>query len=159
MRHLGSFKKQFKIPFPNYKKATTFNVTDSKSRTLEKDTMKKPVTGSTPLANNANSTHTCTSVASLATSHRNANIYHLGHKDIEDDDKPAEEDKKEDGEDSQVTEKTLTASSNDPSPTIDPEPTTKDLPEEDTILRDPESSPEHYLPDEEEVKKTCCTKS
>ncbi|KAJ9068996.1 hypothetical protein DSO57_1023102 [Entomophthora muscae] len=60
---------------------------------------------------------------------------------------PAGEDKEEDEEDSQVTEKSLTDSINDPSPTIDPDPATKDLPEEDTSLMDPDASPECYLPD------------
>ncbi|KAJ9069771.1 hypothetical protein DSO57_1015265 [Entomophthora muscae] len=54
---------------------------------------------------------------------------------------------------SQVIKKTLTASSNQPSPKIDPDPTAKSLAEESTSLIDPDTSPMRYLPDEEEVNK------
>ncbi|KAJ9077119.1 hypothetical protein DSO57_1019700 [Entomophthora muscae] len=54
---------------------------------------------------------------------------------------------------SQVTEKNLTASSNEPSPTIDLDPATKEPPEEKTSLVDPDAIPERYLPDKEEVNK------
>ncbi|KAJ9084734.1 hypothetical protein DSO57_1021239 [Entomophthora muscae] len=52
---------------------------------------------------------------------------------------------------SQVTERILTASSNDPSPTIDPDPAAKKPPDEETSLMDLDASPERYLPEKEEV--------
>ncbi|KAJ9077124.1 hypothetical protein DSO57_1019705 [Entomophthora muscae] len=53
----------------------------------------------------------------------------------------------------QVAEKNLAASINDPSLTIDPDPTAKDPPEEKTSLIDLDASPERYLPGKEEVNK------
>ncbi|KAJ9054987.1 hypothetical protein DSO57_1008872 [Entomophthora muscae] len=52
-----------------------------------------------------------------------------------------------------VAEKTLTAISNNSSPTLDPDPTAKEPPDNKDSLMDPDASPERYLPDKEEVKK------
>ncbi|KAJ9063881.1 hypothetical protein DSO57_1036305 [Entomophthora muscae] len=52
-----------------------------------------------------------------------------------------------------VAEKTLTASSNSPSPKIDPDPATKEPPDKEDSLMDLDASPERYLPDKEEVNK------
>ncbi|KAJ9054708.1 hypothetical protein DSO57_1011249 [Entomophthora muscae] len=54
---------------------------------------------------------------------------------------------------SQVTEKPLTAISNDSSPKIDPDLNAKELPDEETSLMDPATSPERYLPEKEELNK------
>ncbi|KAJ9055586.1 DNA damage-inducible protein 1 [Entomophthora muscae] len=51
---------------------------------------------------------------------------------------------------SQVEEKTLTASSNHPSPTINPD---LNIPDQDSCLLDQEACPDQYLPDKEEINK------
>ncbi|KAJ9050548.1 hypothetical protein DSO57_1013561 [Entomophthora muscae] len=48
---------------------------------------------------------------------------------------------------------TLPASSNSPSSIIYPDPAAEELPDEEASLIDPDTSPERYLPDEEEVIK------
>ncbi|KAJ9052372.1 hypothetical protein DSO57_1034920 [Entomophthora muscae] len=52
-----------------------------------------------------------------------------------------------------VVEKTLTASCNNPSPTLDPDSVAKEPPDIEDSLMDLDASPECYLPDEEEVNK------
>ncbi|KAJ9087651.1 hypothetical protein DSO57_1031025 [Entomophthora muscae] len=54
---------------------------------------------------------------------------------------------------SQVAEKTLTASSNNPSQTLDPDPTAKEPPGKEDILMELNASPESFLPDKEDVNK------
>ncbi|KAJ9065606.1 hypothetical protein DSO57_1017715 [Entomophthora muscae] len=47
----------------------------------------------------------------------------------------------------------MTASSNNPSPTLDLDPAVKEPPDKEDSLVDPDASPERYLPNEEEVNK------
>ncbi|KAJ9072962.1 hypothetical protein DSO57_1021590 [Entomophthora muscae] len=47
----------------------------------------------------------------------------------------------------------MTASSNNSSPTLDPDPAAKEPTEKEDSLMDLDASPERYLPDEEEVNK------
>ncbi|KAJ9080618.1 hypothetical protein DSO57_1022997 [Entomophthora muscae] len=87
-----------------------------------------------------------------------ANVHHVGQKDSENN-KPAEDNEEEDVEDSkkllssQVTEKTLTASSNNPSPTLDPDPAAKEPPDEEASMMYLDARPESSLPYKEEVNK------
>ncbi|KAJ9050752.1 hypothetical protein DSO57_1011440 [Entomophthora muscae] len=53
----------------------------------------------------------------------------------------------------QVAEKTLIASSNNPSPILDLDPAAKEPPDEEETLMDLDASPERYLPDKEELNK------
>ncbi|KAJ9081423.1 hypothetical protein DSO57_1014720 [Entomophthora muscae] len=77
-----------------------------------------------------------------------ANVQHLGQEDSKED-KPVDKDKdQEDGEDSQVEEKTLTTSCNQPSPPINLDPDISDC---NNFLLDQEACLERYLPDKEEI--------
>ncbi|KAJ9080335.1 hypothetical protein DSO57_1026128 [Entomophthora muscae] len=145
MRHLGSFKEQFEIPFPDYKKSTSFSASESKGKSLEKDPLKKPTHGAVPSTNNPE--NNCTFYKSGKLGHLSqdfrkfkVNVCHLDHKGSNDN-KHTEEEKEgeEDSEEpkkllsSQVEKKPLTASSNCPSPTIDPDP---NIPDQDSCLMD-----------------------
>ncbi|KAJ9071163.1 hypothetical protein DSO57_1000168 [Entomophthora muscae] len=141
MCNLDSFKEQFDITFPDYKKATTFNSTKFKGKTMEKDMSKKTATGLITVA----ITKHAISVVILAIYHaqmiakKTTSLQKTNEEDFE--------------KDSQAAEKALTASSNNPSPTLDPDPAAKELPDKEYSLMDLDSSPERYLPEKESVNK------
>ncbi|KAJ9049583.1 hypothetical protein DSO57_1022946 [Entomophthora muscae] len=78
------------------------------------------------------------------------NIFYLGHKESKDNKNTEEKEEEEDNKEpkkllsSQVEDKTLTASSNHPSLTIDPNP---DIPDYNSCLLDQEAFPDQYFSD------------
>ncbi|KAJ9073157.1 hypothetical protein DSO57_1019507 [Entomophthora muscae] len=166
MHHLGSFKEQFKVPFPDYKKSASFPESEPKNKSWEKDPLKNPSTTNTSSTNNTFSNRTCSTCGKLGNllwvcKQPKAIVCHLGHKESKDGKQTEEEeDTEEDGEEakkllsSQVEEKPLTASSNQPSPPIDPDPDTTDC---DSCLLDQEVCLKRYFPDKEEINLTFYT--
>ncbi|KAJ9048892.1 hypothetical protein DSO57_1030055 [Entomophthora muscae] len=162
MHHLGSFKEQFKFPFPDYKKATLSFSKKPKGKTWEKDLLKKSTIVATPSTNSTAINCTCYKCGQLGHlswdfKQLKAYVQHLGQEDSKED-KPVDKDKdqEEDGDESkkllssQVEEKTLTASSSRPSLSIDPDPK---IPDCNVGLLDQEACPKRYLPDKEEINK------
>ncbi|KAJ9050557.1 hypothetical protein DSO57_1013359 [Entomophthora muscae] len=134
MHHLGSFKEQFK--------------------TWNKDPLKKSTNVVKSSTNSTANNHTCYKCGQLGHLSQDckqpkANVWHLGQEDSKEDE-PVEKDQEEDEEDSQIEEKTLTASCNQPSPPIDPDP---NIPDCNGCLLDQEACPERYLPDKEEINE------
>ncbi|KAJ9069425.1 hypothetical protein DSO57_1018653 [Entomophthora muscae] len=150
MRHLSSFKEQFDVPFPDYKKSTSFLTSEFKGKSLEKDPSKKTALSTMPSTSNSASNHTCYKCGQLGHLSQDyklpkANFCHLGHKESKYDKHTEEEEREEDIEDpknllsSQVKEKTLTASSNHPSSTID---TNLSIPDQGNFLLNQEACPD-----------------
>ncbi|KAJ9066160.1 hypothetical protein DSO57_1012351 [Entomophthora muscae] len=162
MYFLGSFKEQFEVLFLDHKKPTSFPSSKSKGKSWEKDPLKKSTTVATPLSNNTKNNYTCYKCGQLGhiswdCKQPKANVCHLGHKEIKDGKHTEEEEeRKEDSEDAkkmlsiQVEEKTLTANSNHPSPTIDPDP---NIPDSNGCLLDQEACPKRYFPNKEEINE------
>ncbi|KAJ9061035.1 hypothetical protein DSO57_1024702 [Entomophthora muscae] len=103
MRNLGSFKEQLKIPFPDYKKATTSNLAEFKGKTMEKDISKKTATGLTPVANGLYNNQTCYKCGQLShlpqyCKQPKANVCHIGPDDRKEDNNPTEDNKEKDEE-------------------------------------------------------------
>ncbi|KAJ9060080.1 hypothetical protein DSO57_1034647 [Entomophthora muscae] len=162
MCHLGSFKEQFKVPFTDYKKYTSFSSNEPKGKTWEKDPLKKSTTVATSSTNSTTITHTCYKCGQLGHLTWNCkqpktSVQHLGQEDSKEDepvdkDKDQEEDRKNSKKllSSQVEKKTLTASCNQPSPPINPDP---NIPDCNDCLLDQEACPERYFPDKEEINE------
>ncbi|KAJ9053768.1 hypothetical protein DSO57_1021024 [Entomophthora muscae] len=161
LHHLKSFKEQFGIPFPDYKKSSSFLTSEFKGKSLEKNPSKKSELSTMPSTRNSASNHTCYKCGQLGHLSQDcklpkANVCHLGHKGSKDNKHTEKEEREEDKEDpkkllsSQVKKKTLTASSNHPSSTIDPNP---NIPDQGNCFLEQEACPEQYLPDKEEINK------
>ncbi|KAJ9088853.1 hypothetical protein DSO57_1018981 [Entomophthora muscae] len=151
MCHLGSFKEQFKNPFLDYNKYTSFSSNKPKGKSWDRDSLKKSTTIAIPSINNTANSCTCYKCGQLVyiswdCKQPKANVRHLGQED-------SKEDKQEDKtrkEKKMVEDKPLTASSNQPSPHIDPDP---NIPDCDNCLLDQETCPKRYLQDKEEINE------
>ncbi|KAJ9059251.1 hypothetical protein DSO57_1004234 [Entomophthora muscae] len=125
---------------------------------MENDILKKTATGSIHVSNDPNNNRACYKCGqpghlSQDCKQPKANVRHVGPDDSKEDNKPSDDNKNEDKDDSQVAEKNLTASSNNPSLTLDLDPTAKELLYREDSLMDLDASPKCYLTDKEELKK------